>query len=402
MAHLPPIYYNLSQINGYKNPDTALFSSLQSPAIIEEFNNQLILNNQSEYYVSIARATIPTSGIPRLIVPIQQGLTQTDKNKCIYTIKFKLCTGRTNGQFVFNPIYDQELAVSFISQNPYLFNNVFAPNENNGFQDLSNSYYYIYDIEIILEMFNRAIRQLFPVFCAQGGLPAYVNTIFPQILWNSNNRSFECVYPASVNGVPYFDQNAAYPFIVFQIDALSSDLLQLTGINNSPDDNYISNICFNKFNNVSTNTIGGNAIIYYTMTASQSSLTNWGALSKIIFSVSYGISTVPEYDSIPIDNQGTTNPASSGQGAFNKPSLPMLQDLEVSKEEFSINNNFIQYQTSSITQSRLICMTGSMLQSFQLSVYWLDVFGVRHILNLPQGIPLTIKLAFYPKTTTLI
>jgi hypothetical protein len=274
MSHLPPIYYNLSQINGYKNPDSVLFSSVQSPAIIEEFNNQLILNNQSEYYVSIARATIPTSGIPRLIVPIQQGLTQTDKNKCIYTVKFRLCTGKTNGQFIFNPIYDKELSVSFISQYPYLFDKVIAPSDNNGYQDLSNSYYYIYDIEIILEMFNNAIRQLFPVFCAQGGLPAYVNTIFPQILWNSNNRSFECVYPASVNGVPYFDQNAAYPFIVFQIDALSSDLLQLSGLKNSLDDNYISNICFNKFNNVSTATISGNAVIYYIMTSSQSSLNN--------------------------------------------------------------------------------------------------------------------------------
>jgi hypothetical protein len=398
MSHLPPIYYNLSQINGYKNPDGALFSTIQRPAIIEEFNNQLILQNQSEYYVSIARATIPTSGIPRLIVPIQLGILQNDKNKCIYTVKFRLCTGRINGQFNFNPIYDQELAVSFISQYPYLFDDVRAPSNNNGYQDLNNNYYNVYDVEMILLMFNNTIKTAFATFCAQVGL-SYNSAYYPNLLWNSSNRCFECRFPASVNGVAYFDQYSStpYPFIVFQIDALSSDLLQLTGIDNASDNNFISNVCFNKFNNVSTTTIGGDVIIYYTMTASQSSLNNWGSLSKIIFAISYGISTIPEYDSIPIDNQGTTN-----QTLLNKPNVPMLQDLEVSREDFAINNNFIQYQTSSITQSRLIAMTGSMLQSFQLSVYWLDVFGVRHILNLPQGIPLTIKLAFYPKTTTLI
>jgi hypothetical protein len=247
-------------------------------------------------------------------------------------------------------------------------------------------------------MFNNTIKTAFATFCAQVGL-SYNSAYYPNLLWNSSNRCFECRFPASVNGVAYFDQYSStpYPFIVFQIDALSSDLLQLTGIDNASDNNFISNVCFNKFNNVSTTTIGGDVIIYYTMTASQSSLNNWGSLSKIIFAISYGISTIPEYDSIPIDNQGTTN-----QTLLNKPNVPMLQDLEVSREDFAINNNFIQYQTSSITQSRLIAMTGSMLQSFQLSVYWLDVFGVRHILNLPQGIPLTIKLAFYPKTTTLI
>jgi hypothetical protein len=395
---LDPIYYNLSLVNGYKNPNGILFSAVKTPAIIEEFNNQLILQNQSEYYVTVARATIPTSGIPRLIVPIQQGLLQNDKNKCIYTVKFRLCTGRNNGQFVFNPIYDQELAVSFISQYSFLFDQVKAPSNNDGKQDLRNSYYYIFDVEMILLMFNNTIKTLFATFCSQVGL-AYNPLYYPQILWNSINRCFECIFPASVNGVSYFDQYSAtpYPFIVFQLDALSSDLLQLSGLDDSATDNYISNLCFNKFNNVSTATISGNAIIYYTMTSSQSSLTTWGALSKIIFSISYGISTIQEYDSIPIDSQGNTN-----SNLLNKPIIPMLQDLEVDRDQFSINNNFIQYQTSSITQSRLVSMTGSMLQSFQLSVYWLDVFGVRNILNLPQGVPLTIKLAFYPKTTTII
>jgi hypothetical protein len=389
MSHLPPIYYNLSQINGYKANQT---TRRQIPAIIEEFNNQLILENQKDYYVSVVRASIPTSSIPRLIVPIETGITQTDKNKTLYKVRIKLCTGvNPNGTLIFNEAFTTSNNVTFVSQLPFEGDKTPPPSQNNGSQFLDNDYYYVYDVEALLKMFNDTLNTTFTQFCAQGGLPQPYNAAYaPHILWNSNNRHFELKTVADVAGLTYFD-DSIFPNLVFQCDLLSSDLFQLSG--SATSDAFINNYSFNKYNN---ETIVGN-VKYYTMTATQSSLNNWGSFSKVIFSISYGISTIQEYDSVPTPDQGSTNSYN-----LNKPSVPMLTDIEVDKDAFSINNNFIQYQTSSITQSRLISMTGSMLQSFQLSVYWLDVFGVRHSLSLPEGLPLTIKLGFYPKTTTLI
>jgi hypothetical protein len=386
MSHNPPIYYNLSQLNGYKLEGITTLT----PAVIEEFNNQLILENQSNYYVSVVRASIPSSGIPRLIVPIIYDTTNpANVNKCIYEVKIKLCVGVDgSGNPIFNEAFTVANNVNFVSQNP--FEKVIPPTPIRP-QDLSNQYYYIYDIEAMLKMFNDTNNLTFTQFCAQAGLPfGYLATNSPHILWNSGNRIFELQTTANDAGITYFD-DAIFPHLVYQFDNLSSDLFQLSGSGDGK--GFINNYSFNKYNNAITT--GGKTT--YIMTASQSSLNNWGALNKIIFSISYGISTIQEYDSIPINNQGSTNPF-----LLQKPNIPMLTDIEVDKDDFSINNNFIQYQTSSITQSRLISMTGSMLQSFQLSVYWLDVFGVRKLLNLPQGLPLTIKLGFFPKTTSLI
>jgi hypothetical protein len=350
------------------------------------------LENQKDYYVSVVRASIPTSSIPRLIVPIETGITQTDKNKTLYKVRIKLCTGvNPNGTLIFNEAFTTSNNVTFVSQLPFEGDKTPPPSQNNGSQFLDNDYYYVYDVEALLKMFNDTLNTTFTQFCAQVGLPQPYNAAYaPHILWNSNNRLFELKTVADVAGLTYFD-DSIFPNLVFQCDLLSSDLFQLSG--SATADAFINNYSFNKYNN---ETIVGN-VKYYTMTATQSSLNNWGSFSKVIFSISYGISTIQEYDSVPTPDQGSTNSYN-----LNKPSVPMLTDIEVDKDAFSINNNFIQYQTSSITQSRLISMTGSMLQSFQLSVYWLDVFGVRHSLSLPEGLPLTIKLGFYPKTTTLI
>ena len=230
MSHNPPIYYNLSQINGYKIEGI----TSQTPAVIEEFNNQLILENQSEYYISVVRASIPTSGIPRLIVPIQYDFAvPTNVNKCIYEVKIKLCTGVDgSGNPIFNEAFTKANNVKFVSQNP--FEKVIPPNPLSNppkGQDLSNQYYYIYDVEAMLKMFNDTNNLTFTQFCAQAGLPFAYSAVNnqPHILWNSGNRIFELQTTALDAGIVYFDDGATFPHLVYQFDNLSSDLFQLSG-----------------------------------------------------------------------------------------------------------------------------------------------------------------------------
>jgi len=380
-----PLYYNLSLINGYNS------SQSLSPSVIEENNNQVVVENGTQLYMTIGRFSIPASTIPQLIVPVVLG--QADINKTQYSIQFKLCTGFNT----FNETFTQTLSVPFLSQYPLLASITKPPLIS---QDINNSYYWIYDIEQIILMFNNAFKSLFSTFCAQVGLPfAYNPLYFPYISFDFNTRLFSINLTANDGAINYFDQNTgAFPFIVCNINNIAYNLFQLTTINYLPPyaikSNYFYTFsCFNKYDN---KTVSG-GITEYKMTASMSSLNLWSALNKIIVSVGYGISTKLEYDSIPVDNKSTTN-----QSAVNKPVLPILTDFEVDRDAYSVNGNWIQYQTSNITQQRLVALTSDQIKNFQLSCYWLDNFGIRHILELDKGLPLTIKLCFYDKNMKLI
>jgi hypothetical protein len=380
-----PLYYNLSIINGYDSPRAL------SPSVIEELNNQVIVEKGTQMYMTVGRFSIPTSTIPYLIVPIQLG--QADINKTQYSIQFKLCTAFG----VFNETFTQTLSVPFLSQYPLLAPTITPPLIT---QDVKNSYYWIYDIEQVVLMFNNAFKTLFATFCGQAGLPfAYNSAYFPYITFDSTTRIFSINFTANDGVINYFDQNTGvYPFIVCNINNVASNLYQFTTVNYfEPYVNYpvfyYTISCFDKYNN---KTVSG-GITQYKMTSSQSSINLWTALNKIIISVGYGISTKTEYDSIPVDNQGSTN-----SQLVNKPTLPILTDFEVDKDLYAISPNWIQYQTSSITQQRLVGITADEIKNFQLSCYWLDNFGIRHILQLDKGFALTIKLCFYDKNMRLM
>jgi hypothetical protein len=136
------------------------------------------------------------------------------------------------------------------------------------------------------------------------------------------------------------------------------------------------------------------------MTAWKSSLNMWYALTKIVFTVNYGIPTKLEFSNqISSDGSLSANIITAGV----RPLRPILTDIQVDIDHFAYNNNFITYQTSSISQVRLIEITTEQdLKDFQISVSWISNYNIQYDLIIPTGQPLDLKLAFYPKTTTLI
>jgi hypothetical protein len=126
----------------------------------------------------------------------------------------------------------------------------------------------------------------------------------------------------------------------------------------------------------------------------------WQAMRKVVFTILYGIPTKLEYEST-IQSTGQLE-ATDDQNTF-RPLKPTLTDLQVDINEFGNNNNYLQYSTSSISQIRLIDITTNQnLKDFSISVQWLSTFGRLYDLIIPTAHPLDLKLAFYPKTTTLI
>lgn len=383
-----PIYYNVSVVNGY-NSDIAV-----TPANIEEINNQRVISEASARWLSVGRFSIPATTIPRLIVPIVLG--QPDPLLTQYIVSFKLCTA----PLVFSNITTQN--VTFISQYPFAISTIdwTFPYLK---QSTTNSFYFVYDVEQMLLMFNNQLQDCFQVFCASGLPVVYNPALFPYITFDYNTRLFSMNMCANDGTNNYFDQNSGvYPYIVCEFNSIASSLFQFCTTNYfnlllpTPPPFLQTICCFNKFDNVRVSS--GNT--FYKMTADVSGLNIWNSFSKIVISVTFGISTVLEYDSTPVSNQGTTNNAT--RFGLNKPNNPTLLDFEVDRDLFSINNNWIQYQTYNISEQRLVGITADNIQNFYISVFWVDSFGIRHTLNLDQGLPLTIKLCFYDKNMKLL
>jgi hypothetical protein len=375
-----PTYYNVSVVNGYNTSFTL------TPSDIEELNNDTIITNGRAKWISIARFSIPTNSIPRLIVPVKLG--QSDPNLTLYQVIFKLCTA----QGTFNEAYTVTFNVPFITQHPLII-----PQPPLVKQDLSTSYYFVYDIEMVLLMFNNALKTAFSQFC-QNTNPVYKPDYYPFITFDNSTKLFSINLCASVDGMVYFDQNTGtYPYVTLSLNHIAYNLFQFTTLDFStitqPSD-YYTCVCFNKFDN----SINYNNETYYKMTAPLSSLNIWCAFQKIIIAVNYGISTKLEYDSSPNIETVYMNNSTN----ISKPMTPILTDFEVNKDEFAINNNWIQFQTSNASQQRLVAITSDNIKNFSVSVYWVDSFGNRRTLGLTVGLALTIKFAFYDKNMKLL
>ena len=405
------IYYNLTLNNGYTQGSDNTFTTSAS---INETNNTPFLLNSEKYWIAINRATIPTGGIPRYIFPIKQN--QSDINLAYNCFTFRYCTGLDINN---NPIYidttllsQQQKNVSFVSEiiNPFpyaigtyiptnkLSNLPKPPTSNNGLQDVSGSYYFIYNVESLVSMFNNTISLLWTTYISAMQSQYSItlsSTDFPFYVYDNDTQLWSFYAPSSV-----FSQNV-YPRVEMFVDELTESNTLCPGSFFAPSTSLTYNngkyinaqIRLNVLNRY-VNLITLNSVKYYAMYGDKSPVSGYSALQKIIIEVTGDIILVNnELDSAPLNFQEATT------SIYQKPLLTMLTDLEVNKEEFAQNPAFIQFQASSIEQVRLISLAQkSSLQNFTISVNWLDNFGNKRLLEIPSiGNPLTIKLAFYNK-----
>lgn len=405
---LSPIYYNISVTAGY----TQLTSSTRSniAAEINELNNQPIVMNASQWYMSIIRSTIPTNYVPLLIVPIVNGLTQTDLNKTLYTITFQYVDGA--GVNVGLP---QTTHVEFIpetSNTSPVGTGLYAypkpPSENQGKQDTTNYYYWVWSQFQFQFFYQKSLIKAWQDFCVYlVGLGISISVDwYPVLTYDINSQIWSLNYPAKI-----FEQRGiGFERVDMFVDALTIDTLSIPSVivpryfrNPSTTPSYTLDqqykmVVYNNFQNLNIYTNTEVNTDYLTMTAGQSNNNMWGGLVKIIFSVSYGLSTKLEYDSLGANYGQSTN-----QQSAQKPLYQFLGDLEVDRDSFSKNKNFIQFNNGgSITQSRLVELNEGVIQSFQIAVKWVDTFGNINPITIPDGLPLTVKLGFFPKSTCLL
>jgi hypothetical protein len=403
-----PLYFNISQIISYDQKPLALADTNQVRSNIQVYNDAPFLKDSSNYFIGVQRALIPTSIVPRLIVPIcffdVEGNVNTDPNKLLYTVSlaYRDNTGTILTSLSTNVIFISEIIGGRI------------PVVKNLTQDFDTSefYYFVYDINTLLRSMNTTIISIFGKFIKQVrdlGLGIDTSSWEPPYFgFNQNNNKFtisaqkdffnqDDIVTYDINGNPIKTKVAR---IEIYTGGLFEDLVQLPTSyldkslragNNNLLFNYIFTL------NDGTATLNGDIM---TMTSWKSSLNMWQAMRKVVFTILYGIPTKLEYEST-IQSTGQLE-ATDDQNTF-RPLKPTLTDLQVDINDFGTNNNYLQYSTSSISQIRLIDITTNQnLKDFSISVQWLSTFGRLYDLIIPTAHPLDLKLAFYPKTTTLI
>ena len=383
-----PIFVNVS-VNTVINSNTS--QNLQnSPAQIDFKNEDIIIEDPSQYYISLNRANLATSSIPAYIFPIQNGVAQSDINLSPFELRFEYYdAGATL-------IYFETQKVLFESQT---YGSVpKPPSQNSGFQDFVNAplYYFVYDIIWMLKIFNDNIQNLFTSFCANL-LANYGITIdptlFPFYTYDSGSKVFSLNFPTNT-----FDQSV-YPRVQFYQDNVSASLFDAPNYSNVNPAFYTNSlmICNNMYNN----TITYNTVKYFQMYGSSDPVNLWCPIRRVVFT----ISNVPikrleldvNYNTIAFTAQNNNS-----VNSLAKPNLPIFFDLNVSADQW-VNRNYIEYTVSSIAESRLVSLgSGFPIQNFQINIYWLDVFNNARPLYAVANAQNSLKLAFYKKSTTLL
>lgn len=406
-----PLYFNLSQINGFNQLVNQAADLNTQIADLEVYNTAPFLVNANNYFIGIMRAVIPTSGLPKLIVPVLLDGVNTNPAKLLYIVS--LAWRNPAGDIIYS-----------ISENVIL-----QPEEQGGQLPLMNTitqdfttnplYYQIYDPNTLLLSINDTIRDIWGIFCNSVLTLTGIDLISegcirPYFGFNESNNKF-----TFNSDVRFFNQDKIYnydpitgdPIITnsqraeVYIDGLLEDLLQVPSIYLFKNSRYGNQklVYLVKVNNDGTQipeTGGQVATSLIIMTAWKSSLNNWNAVQKILFTINYGIPTKLEYENLQNNNeqQQTTK-------VFNpvRPLQPILTDIVVDYDTFAVNNNYIQFNASGITQIRLIDITTQKdLQNFSLKVSWVDSFSNVRDLIAPTSQPISVKVAFFPKSTTII
>jgi len=387
------VYYNLSINAGLGSFAYNVPTYRRQDATFNEINQSEVLKGSSEFFISIMRATIPTLTIPRLLAPVIIGQTNINLMYNVFTLAYRDNTGAIIYAESLNCIFQSEI----LNPTP-VSTGVFAyPKKPEIEQDLTGYYYYVYYVDTILKIFNTCLKNLYASFVSNIANAPYSISLPPDIepfITYDNNSQLFSLNAESIN----FNQNTN-PHIEIYADHLTENMLNLI-CKSTAQREYIANPAVAAameillvVDNEYYNTKSYNANNYLVMTPDQSSLSTWGAFEKIVFEISSGISVQSEIDSIPVDYQQSTSQS------FQKPNLTMLCDFEVDKESWSKNSQFIQFTAASMSQVRLISIeSNNPVQNFVLSIYWVDNFGTRRLLNLPSLNPLTVKLAFFKKS----
>lgn len=365
------IYYNV-RING--NSDNSL-----AVANYAEQRTIPLVDNPSEYYFSCTRFSIPTSTIPILIVP--HSYSSTDPTITVYSVSLSYNGFNSAPSFI-----KWAPQVSYTTETA-LTNPRRTLSAQNPFIDPTDNYYYCYSYTYFMNLVNNAFEVAFNDLSGQTTLPA--GSFAPYYTYNAPTKLFTLVAPSA----SYDVNSVGTPIKIF----LNNQLWTLFGgmsaqiVNNSAIQGHDRQILITG----DTSTLDTSGNIHFQQ--EYITICQWIAMKTIIICT----------NTVPIVNEGipsvngnyTPDNEQNGQSTY----LPIISsyDALVSTAGFEDFQSTIQYSPTG--PYKLIDMIGTNpLSSFDLQIYWMDVYGTLHNLYIAPFESATMTFLLIKKNSSAL
>lgn len=331
-------------------------------ARINQTRDSPIINGMENYNMSVVRFEIPIGDIPLLFMPIEGGLLQNDVNKSIYKFTFEF----NNNLYTRNVIYVPD-NTTIPAPNP--------PSLNNGFQVITGIYYYLYNYQNLIDMFNTTLFNVFTDFKTAN--PLSPQTEAPYFILTDDQRLQLIVQPTyndPLNRVRiYFNQE----MITFfgNIQTFFTRLTQ---------DAYAYIDTVEKINGSNwywppSTLLRTNLNYYLSVNQLTQELSSWADFRGIIVKT----------ESMPIRSEAITSTVSQGNNITEN----ILTDF--SFNNWDGNRGYIQYSPTSPLRLLDIIGSGS-LSNISISLFWRDKNNTLRPVDVFDQ-PVNMKLIFIKK-----
>ncbi len=326
------VYYNVT----VNNPQAATTLKL---ATFTENRTQAIISKPCEYYLTIARFTIPGVALPLFVFPITLPPLGSP-------LEVTLSFG--GADFTTNVVY-QPRNLELVPTSP------------------DNAYYFVYNYQHMIDMVNTALATAFANLKA--AFPAAPPTQAPYFTYDADTKIvslFAQQLYAGAGTISIFFNTQLYRFFTaFEVEILGYNLTTFKDVRYIIEDTK---------NNTPVTPAG-----YFRMDMQFPMLYLWNSLKNIVFLTG----TIPlKYEYLP---------ALNGSGANNF--LPILTDFEPNQDLAGETRSNLNYFPQG--PYRLIDMNGDVpLTKFDVSIFWQDHNDVLRPLYLLPGTVATIKFLF--------
>jgi hypothetical protein len=340
-----------------------------SPAVYQEQLSQPIVYNPEDYYLAVVRFSIPGEEIPIFIADIQP-YPNTNVNNTIYSVTLE-----------YNGTFSPQTFVQFITTTPNASPGLpLSPTHPNASRTF---YYYVYFYTDFINMINNALATAFAALPTKpAGSP-----VAPYLIYDSNTERISLIVQDA-----FYDQALSLPITIYLNSALYKYLDAIPIIylsNNSPIGQDVYFNVQNNHNNWYFDPALGPPTGVPTLLQMEQEyplLSAWNDLKTIQI-----ISNL-----LPINREFITsaNIRHTGNGTVN--SAGILSDFVPLINLGPEARNTIEFVATG--PWRLITMYGSSpVTRVDVSIYWTDQFGGEHLLHIPPGGLVTMKLMFIKK-----
>lgn len=414
MSQPSQIYYDLDVVNTVQPAFTTSSTAQPNRLTFTEVRSSPILDNPSDYFLSIVRFSLDTAGSMPLFLPqidLKNTVGVAPWNNTVYYVSVE-----------YNPPAspaDRLIAkqrVIFVPQNNTLPPPSASPNT---LEEATNPYYWVNNIQSFICMINEALKLAYADIVSQASSavpaitlpPTWVAGNEPYLLWDATSAKatlvtqadlFEqdCLSLGNAKGFVYFNNPLFILFSSFQ--AIHNYTFNPNPVNSNDNEaNYLLKV-FNKkggsLNNyvpanidASGNIIGsGPPYNSFFMEQPYSTGATMCPIQSLVFTTTL-VPVLPQLIGIPriLTNQ---NSSSGANDNLSNEITDLVVNLNTGTEYFP---NVIYLPTA---EYRLIDLQGnSPLYGIQISVQWKDIYGIYHDFYLQNGCSCSLKILFRKK-----